>query len=164
MLAKRTFFLGLIAIAVSSLSVSAQLPKSTTPQTLAVTVQKIDSVSVSGAPTITLATAGTAVSATGTAPSLYFATNSDTARKVVVKMNSVTSELTITLSAAVTNIDAAVAATGSGPIVLDATDKDLVSGIVSGSGNAALDYKASGTLKLKPGDYSKTVTYTLMLQ
>ena len=157
---KRALFLALITTVVSAASASAQAGTSVSqsPQTLGITVSAIDDVTASGSPSITLSAAGSAGSASG---SLAYSTNSDTARKVVVKMNAVTSGLVVELSATTSGVGTSLHLPG-GELELTTADQELINGIVSGSGTASLGYKATATLALKPGNYDKTVTYTLL--
>jgi len=154
----RFFRISMVAIALAAVSgaARAQSVKGSDQQTLAITVSSIDNITLGADPTgITLAStnAGTASS------SVSYSTNDTTARKIAVKVDVVTSGLTVTVTPTVTS---GVGTAVSGAVELTTSDQDLITDITAGSGTADLAYSAQASLSVPPGNYSKTVTYTLL--
>jgi hypothetical protein len=156
----RMMLLSAVLVVAAAASANAQATHQAT-QTVDITISAVNRISVgAGTPTLTINTAVAGDAPTdATASSSWSITTNQTGTKVTAKINSAMpsgASLLVTLAAP-------AGATSIPTVNLDASDKDVVTGITQlNAAGLGLSYTLQATSAASATTVSKTVTYTVV--
>lgn len=154
----RTIMMSALLVVAVAASGAAQ---NTATQTVDITINAVNKISVgAGTPSLTISTAVAGDAPTeASAASTWAVTTNQTNTKVTARINSAMpsgASLLVTLGAP-------TGATNVADVSLDATDKDVVTGITHlNESGLAIGYKLQATSAAAVTSISKTVTYTVV--